>query len=82
MRNWRPMTWITLAVNVAIAVWLIVALGYDDPCDLRGEAVAECAGAERSGRGIGVVTILGLWVLIDIALAGLWMLTARRESSK
>lgn len=79
MKQWRPTTWLVLAVNIAFAIWLVAALGFRDPCDLRGEVVAACAGPTPTGPGgIGAMTIVGLWTLANIVLAFVWFGTKKR----
>lgn len=81
MKHWRLTTWIVIAANIAFALWLLTALGYTDPCDLRGEVTAQCAGpTPRSAGGTGVMTILGLWTLVDLMLAAVWLVTKSRSS--
>ncbi len=80
MKKWRLTTWLVIVVNVAFAIWLVAALGYTDPCDMRGEITARCARrTPSSGGGVGAMTILGLWTLADIVLAVVWLATKRNK---
>lgn len=81
VRYWHPMTWVLLIANLVFAGWLIASLGYSDPCDIRGEIVAECAGATRVHQGIGPMRIIGFWLFADLLLIPAWLFARSRRSA-
>lgn len=84
--HWRKGTWIILIFNVLMLIWLISAAG------ATGSALSDCAGItdelERSaceagtalGASVGVGLIFGLWVMGDIILGVIWLVTNKKKA--
>lgn len=45
LRRMPPVAWVLLAVALGFFIWLVLSLGSNDPCDMRGEedVTEECA---------------------------------------
>jgi hypothetical protein len=76
MRSWRPFTWVILTVQLAFAVWLIVAFArMSDRTCAKDEFEEFCQGGYTLGMAVGVVFILVIWALIDVILGVSWVVT-------
>lgn len=73
--RWRPFTWVILAFNLAMLIWVIAGANTGKNCGgLSGDALTECD-AGNVGTGIGVGIIILIWALGDIILGVLWLVT-------
>lgn len=73
--GWRPFTWVILAFNLIMLIWVIVGASTHKSCHgLTGDALTNCQAGEV-GTGIGVGLIILLWALGDIILGVLWLIT-------
>lgn len=76
--DWRIFTYVILAVNVLFLVWIIAgASAATHPGNCAGLSAADCQTAANVGAGIGVTIIIVLWVLVDIILGVLYLVTNR-----
>lgn len=76
MRNWRPLTWVILVINVLFLWWLISAFGADGGCEgLSGSELDACETGSSIGAGLAVVMIFVLWAIFDVILGVIWMVT-------
>ena len=84
MRNWRPLTWIILVVNILFLIWVIsgIATGGQGGEDCIREARTnqfldrkDCETAGQLGTAVGVGLIIVLWALVDVILGVLWLVT-------
>jgi hypothetical protein len=68
-----------LIVNVLFLIWLVGGLAStSDSCaGLRGSELDACQAGTAIGASIGVGIILFLWVLVDIILGIIWLVTNR-----
>lgn len=80
--GWRPMTWVVLAFNVLMVVWIGAGLvGVSDNCaDEVGSALEACEAGTAIGASIGVAFLVMLWALGDVILGVIWLVT--RKSSQ
>ncbi|MEV2217446.1 hypothetical protein AB0H86_39505 [Streptomyces sp. NPDC050997] len=73
--RWRLVTWVFLAFNLAMLLWLVVAL------DAAGKGcVGElCRGADDSGSAAGAWLVILCWLAGDVLLGIAWFVTHRTE---
>jgi hypothetical protein len=77
--RWRIFTWVILAFNVLMLIWVISAIASGESCtELTGDQLTECQ-AGQVGTGIGVALIIVLWALGDVILGVLWLVTRPRR---
>lgn len=77
--HWRLMTWVVLAFNalmLAIVIGVIVGGARATQCASLDQA---CRNAAAMGAGLDVVTTVVIWVVFDIILGVIWMVTRGRE---
>lgn len=78
MRNWRAFTWVLIAFNVLMLVWLISGLAAPGGCEgLVGDELAACQAGEAIGTGIGVGLIVTVWIVVGFMLGVIWLITGR-----
>jgi hypothetical protein len=77
--RWRPFTWIILAFNVVMLIWVILGANTGKSCHgLSGNALTDCQ-AGQAGTTIGVGLIILLWALGDVILGTVWLITKPRR---
>lgn len=94
MRGWRPLTWVILIINVLFLVLVISAVSAGTSADDEALAQCkeqaseffteeDCKNATEAGSAIGagiaVTGLLVFWVLIDIILGIIWLVTNRSK---
>jgi hypothetical protein len=74
--HWRKMTWVVLVWNVLMVIWIVggLASGHSGQ-DCGSLSQQECNDAANIGRGIGVAFLVVLWVVGDVILGILWLVT-------
>lgn len=78
--DWRIFTYVILVVNLIFLIWIITgASSGDDKKNCSGLTAQQCHDANTVGKGIGVALIIILWVIIDVILAILWLITNRKK---
>lgn len=81
--HWRKMTWAVLAWNVLMLVWIIAgaaSASHNPQCAHTATLGAHaCQSATDVGASIGVGLLVGLWVVGDLILGVLWMVTRGRS---
>ena len=80
--DWRIFTYIILIVNLLFLVWIIAGASSDNDTSKKncgGLSTKTCNDAQNVGKGIGVTLIIILWVLVDIILLVLWLITNRKK---
>jgi len=80
VKNWRPFTWVILAVNALFVFWIFGgADSASKNCDGQtGDSLTTCQAGTAIGAGIGIFMILVLWVLVDIILLVIWLITRKK----
>ena len=79
MPRWRKMTWFIVIVNILFLLWLIAGVGGTAAnCEgLVGDELDICEAGTAVGATIGAGLIIVLWVMVDIILGILWLVTGR-----
>lgn len=83
MPKWRKFTWFILIVNVLFLIWLITGVSsasgeIQDCSTLAAQAKSTCEAGNAGtavGTGLGVGIIILLWVMVDIILGIIWLVT-------
>lgn len=72
--RWRPLTWVILAFNLLMPVWLVV--GVSAASDSGEECVDElCRDANDVGTAIGAGVVLFIWMAGAVILGVIWLVT-------
>jgi len=81
MPKFRLFTWVIIAINILFAWWIIAGVGASSGnCDgLTGDDLSACQAGTAVGAGIGAFMIIVLWVLVDIILLVLWLVTRKKQ---
>jgi hypothetical protein len=78
--DWRIFTYIILAINAIFLIWIIAGTTSSNSTKDCGSLSAQaCNDAQNVGKGIGATLIIILWVLVDIILLVLWLITNRKK---
>lgn len=79
MPRWRVLTWILIAFNLLMLVWLIAGLaGAGGRCaGLVGDELEACKAGTAIGTGIGAALIAVIWVVGGFILGMIWLVTGR-----
>jgi hypothetical protein len=73
--RWRIFTWVILAFNLIMLIWVITGATTAQSCDGRvGDALTRCQAGDV-GTTIGVGLIILIWALGDVILGVLWLVT-------
>jgi H+/Cl- antiporter ClcA len=76
--RWRLLTWVIIAFNLAMLLWLVVALDAageeDGPC-----VAGLCPGANDPGSTTGAWLVIFFWLAGAVLLGVAWMVTHRTE---
>lgn len=78
VHRWRLLTWLILAFNLAMLLWLVVALDAaegDDPTCV-GEV---CPNAEEAGTAIDTWLVIVVWLTGLVLLGAAWLITHHTE---
>ncbi len=83
--RWRILTWVILAFNVLMLVWLVAGVGGAvSSSDCASEATKALRRACEAGTGVGATIGAGIivffWVAGDLILGVIWLVTSRRRS--
>jgi len=81
MKNFRKMTWFILIIQVLFVIWIIVGTSSaSGNCDGEmGDALAVCQAGTAIGTGIGIGLILFFWLVVDVILGLVWLITNRGQ---
>ena len=79
--SWRPLTWVILVINLLFLFWIIGGLNAagENCAGLVGDELDACEVGTGIGAGIAVTGILIFWVLVDIILGIIWLITGRNR---
>jgi hypothetical protein len=76
--HWRKMTWVILTFNLMMVIWLVTSLTASTK-DCNGLTAGQCAGvADVAHSAVAAIQIV-LWVVGDIILGILWLVTKGRS---
>ena len=81
MKKLRPLSWVIIVVNILFAWWLFGGVGsaVSESCEgLTGDDLTTCQAGTAIGAGIGVIFILFLWVMVDIILLVIFLVTKKK----
>lgn len=74
--RWRIFTWIILAFNILMLIWVVSAIAsHASTCHgLTGDALTNCE-ATNVGVGLAATLLFVFWALGDVILGVLWLIT-------
>jgi len=77
----RPLSWVIIAVNLFFVYATFSGLsGASKSCDgLSGDDLSVCQAGTAIGASLGVGIILFFWVLIDLILLVIWLVTNKNQ---
>ncbi len=74
--HWRKMTWVVLAWNALMIAFIIIGVASNNSTSNCGQLGQQlCNQANQAGTVIGVGIIVVIWVIGDIILGILWLVT-------
>lgn len=76
--HWRKMTWTIVIWNIVMAIWLATganSVAHQHCSNLSAQA---CNAAKAVGGGIGAALIIAVWIVGDLILVVLWLVTKGR----
>lgn len=73
------MTWAVVIFNILMLLWIIIGVATTHPKNCNGLSQQLCNDATNTGKGIAVGIIIILWVIGDVILAVLWLVTRGRS---
>lgn len=77
--HWRFMTWVFLAFNALMAVWLIAGVNAASNSECSpGISISACEAGNDVGTAIGAGIILFFWFIGFVVLGLLWFMTRTR----
>ena len=77
--HWRKMSWVILAWNALMVIWIIVGLAAaHNTANCGSLSQQACQDATNVGAGIGVMALVFLWLVVDVLLAIIWLVTKPR----
>ena len=81
MKNWRKFTWVILIIQVLFVVWIVAGTSSaTSNCDgLIGSDLELRQAGTAIGAGIGIALVIFLWVVVDIILGVIWLITNRGQ---
>jgi DNA-directed RNA polymerase subunit RPC12/RpoP len=81
MLKMRPLSWVIIAVNLLFLFATFSGLSETTKsCDgLTGDDLSFCQAGTAIGAGIGVAVILFFWVLIDVILLIVWLVSNKNQ---
>ena len=81
MRKLRPLSWVIIIVNLLFAWSLFDGVGsaVQDSCTgMTGDDLTACQAGTAIGTGLGVFMIMIFWVMVDIILLVLFLVTKKK----
>jgi len=81
MRKLRPLSWVIIVINILFAIWLFGGVGsaVSDSCTgMTGDDLTACQAGSAIGAGIGGFIIMVLWVMVDIILLVIFLVTKKK----
>lgn len=82
MKRLRPLSWIIIGINILFAFWLFGGVGsaVSDSCvGETGDALTACQAGTAIGAGIGTFMILTLWMIVDVILLVIFLVTKKKN---
>jgi len=77
--HWRKMTWVVVIFNLIMLIWIIAGAAGTHASNCGQLSQRVCNDATATGAGIAIAALIVLWVLGDIILGILWLVTRGRS---
>ena len=80
MRKLRPLSWVIIFINALFLWWVIAGVGsVAESCTgMTGDDLTACEAGTAIGAGIGAVMILFLWMVVDVILLVIFLVTKKK----
>lgn len=81
MKKLRPLSWVIIVINILFAWWLFGGVGsaVQDSCTgMTGSDLDACQAGTAIGAGLGGFMIMSLWVMVDIILLVIFLVTKKK----
>ena len=81
MLKLRPLSWVIIVINIFFLYGTISGISNSSKnCDgLTGDDLSICQAGTAVGAGIGVGIILFFWVMVDLILLIVWLVTNKNQ---
>ena len=77
---WRKMTWAILIFNVIALMYIVISgSSSGNPSNCNALSQQACNDAYNTGYGIAVGILIFLWVVVDVILGVIWIVTQGRS---
>jgi len=80
MRKLRPLSWVIIVINVLFLWGVIAGVGsVAESCTgMTGDELTACEAGTAIGAGIGAIMILFLWMVVDVILLVIFLVTKKK----
>lgn len=78
-RGWRKLTWFVLIVQAVFVAWIIGGSVSASKGTCEGLDQATCDAAKGIGTALGVGMIVVVWLVVDLILLVIWLVTRPRQ---
>jgi hypothetical protein len=81
MKRLRPLSWVIIVINILFAWSLFGGVGsaVNESCKgMTGDELTACQAGTAIGAGIGGFMIMTLWVMVDIILLVIFLVTKKK----
>lgn len=77
--HWRKMTWAIVIFNAIMLIWIIAGAASDTSPTCHNLSQQLCNDATNTGKGIAVFALVIVWLIGDVILGVLWLVTKGRS---
>ena len=80
MRKLRPLSWVIIVINILFVIWIVGGVGdAANSCDgMTGDELSACQAGTAICAGIGAFMILFLWMIVDVILLVIFLVTKKK----
>lgn len=78
--SWRPITWFIVVVNALFPLWVLHGLSLSNRPTCTPETVVLCVDRVTGVASSTLVPSLLLWLLADVLLLIVWLVTRQRSA--
>lgn len=81
MKKLRPLSWVIIVINLLFVAWLVGGVGgaVNSSCEnMTGDELSACQAGTAIGAGIGTFMIIFLWMMVDVILLVIYLVTNKK----